>query len=74
MCVGSGAGVVGVEGRGSGLVCVGGGAGVVGVEGAGVGVEGVEWVWSGLRGEAGVGVCRDGAGGVGLRGGRGWCV
>ena len=38
MCVGSGAGVVGVEGRGSGLVCVGGGAGVVGVEGAGVGV------------------------------------
>ena len=48
-------GVVGVEG---GLVCVGGGAGVVGVEGGGGWcVEGMERVWSGLRGEAGVGVC-----------------
>ena len=37
-------------------------------------MEGVEQVWSGLRGEAGVGVCRGGVGVVGLRGGGGWCV
>ena len=43
-------------------MCVGVGAGVVGVEGdRGWCVEGVEWVWSGLRGGGGGG------------GGGGWC-